>query len=74
MHNNNFFLDIAKRILRIDHPASRDLRTMIKALNSSIEDVKDASFYTSKAEMDKGEGCWLPDSARRAYEATLRDI
>lgn len=47
---------------------------MIKALNSSIEDVKDASFYTSKAEMDKGEGCWLPDSARRAYEATLRDI
>ncbi|KAJ5165120.1 uncharacterized protein N7500_006950 [Penicillium coprophilum] len=74
VHDDPLFLNIAKRILRIDHPAPRDLRTTIKSLNQSIRGVKDDSFYRSKAEVDKGENGWLPDSARGEYEATLRSI
>lgn len=74
MHDDPMFLDIAKRILRIDHPAPRDLKTTIKSLNQSIRETKDASFYTSKAEIDKGDDGWLPDSARAEYEAALKFI
>ncbi|OQE40046.1 hypothetical protein PENCOP_c006G05492 [Penicillium coprophilum] len=70
VHDNPLFLEIAKRILRIDHPAPRDLRTTIKSLNQLTRDVKDDSFYGYKAEVDKGEDGWLPDSARGEYEAT----
>ncbi|KAJ5835364.1 hypothetical protein N7447_001390 [Penicillium robsamsonii] len=74
MHDSPSFLDIAKRILRIDHPAPRDLRTTINSLNRSIRALKDDSFYASKAEIDKGDNGWLPDSARYGYEAALHYI
>ncbi|KAJ5356366.1 hypothetical protein N7517_010975 [Penicillium concentricum] len=75
MNDNALFLDVAKRILRIDHPAApQDLRATIESLNQSIRGVKDASFYTSKAEIDKGDNGWLPDSDRYSYQATLECI
>ncbi|KAJ5456987.1 hypothetical protein N7530_012261 [Penicillium desertorum] len=45
---------------RINHPASQ-LRTTIKSLDQSIKDMNDASFYTSKAEVDKEkmDGCQI---------------
>ena len=64
----------SKLIWHVTQPAPGDLRTTIKELNRSIKEVKDASFYSSKAKIDKGEDGWLSDSARRAYEAALRDI
>ncbi|KAJ9490549.1 hypothetical protein VN97_g2702 [Penicillium thymicola] len=74
VHDDPAFLDIAKRILRIDHPAPRDLKVTIKSLNETIKEVKDDSFYAAKAEIEKGEDGWLPKSASREYEATLKCI
>ncbi|OQE19300.1 hypothetical protein PENFLA_c019G02441 [Penicillium flavigenum] len=74
VHDDPSFLDIAKRILRIDHPAPRDLKVTIKSLSESIKDMKDTSFYAAKAEIDKGEDGWLPDSVRAEYEAALKCI
>ncbi|KAJ5788383.1 hypothetical protein N7457_003373 [Penicillium paradoxum] len=74
MHDSALFLDIAKRILRIDHPAPQDLRTTIDSLKESIRKLKNASFYDSKVEIDKGRHGRLSDSAKVGYEATLRCI
>lgn len=74
VHDDPSFLDIAKRILRIDHPAPRDLKITIKSLTQSIKDMKDTSFYAAKAEIDKGEDGWLPDSVKGEYEAALKWI
>lgn len=74
MHDNALFLDIAKHNFRIDHPAPRDLRTSIKALNQFIQGVKDPSFSTSKAQFEKGKDGCLSASARAEYDSTLRAI
>ncbi|KAJ5131484.1 uncharacterized protein N7515_007523 [Penicillium bovifimosum] len=74
VHDDPVYLDIAKRVLRIDHPAPGDLRTNIESLNESIDNTKDSTFYAAKAEIDKGSDGWLPGSARAEYEAAVKCI
>jgi hypothetical protein len=72
MRDNPSPSDIAKRILRVDHPSPRDLRTTIESLKAEAREIRSPLFWRYKNEIDKGDDGWLPDSARREYEQMLK--
>lgn len=74
MRDNPSLGEIAKRILRVDHPSPRDLRTTIESLKGDLKDVRSPNFWRYKKEIDKGDDGWVPDSARREYGQMLKAI
>jgi hypothetical protein len=74
MRDNPSLGEIAKRILRVDHPSPRDLRTTIESLEMDLKEVRSLKCWRYKKEIDKGDDGWVPDAARREYEQMIKVI
>lgn len=74
MQGNDFYLGVAQRILRIDHPSVEDLKQTVKSLNEDRREIRTKRFWECKEQVDKGEDGWLPRSQRALYHHWLDQV
>ncbi|KAJ5180240.1 hypothetical protein N7492_003450 [Penicillium capsulatum] len=69
MRDNPSLCEMAKKILRVDHPSPGDLSNTIDYYKSRMRRIRSPEFWEYKTQIERGGDGWSPDSAKRRYEA-----